>query len=120
GGASQASREPAVVAIAAQSAASRATGSRSRHEARAAAAQDASVIRAAYARSMRGALAAGHPLTAEAGAEVLRAGGNAVDACIAAAAVSWICESPLTGLGGGGFLVVHEARTGRRRLLDFF
>jgi gamma-glutamyltranspeptidase / glutathione hydrolase len=69
---------------------------------------------------MRGALAAGHPLTAEAGADVLRAGGNAVDACIAAAAVSWICESPLTGLGGGGFLVVHEARTGHTRLLDFF
>jgi gamma-glutamyltranspeptidase/glutathione hydrolase len=69
---------------------------------------------------MRGALAAGHPLTAEAGAEVLRAGGNAVDACIAAAAVSWICESPLTGLGGGGFLVVHEAHKPRLRLLDFF
>lgn len=69
---------------------------------------------------MRGALAAGHPLTAEAGADVLRAGGNAVDACIAAAAVSWICESPLTGLGGGGFLVVHESRNARRRLLDFF
>ena len=69
---------------------------------------------------MRGALAAGHPLTAEAGADVLRAGGNAVDACIAAAAVSWVCESPLTGLGGGGFLVVHEAREARRRLLDFF
>jgi gamma-glutamyltranspeptidase/glutathione hydrolase len=69
---------------------------------------------------MRGALAAGHPLTAEAGAEVLRAGGNAVDACIAAAAVSWICESPLTGLGGGGFLVVHEAGEPRPRLLDFF
>jgi gamma-glutamyltranspeptidase/glutathione hydrolase len=69
---------------------------------------------------MRGALAAGHPLTAEAGAEILRAGGNAVDACIAAAAVSWICESPLTGLGGGGFLVVHEAGEARLRLLDFF
>ena len=69
---------------------------------------------------MRGAVAAGHALTAEAGAEVLRAGGNAVDACIAAAAVSWICESPLTGLGGGGFLVVHEAQSSHRRLLDFF
>ncbi len=69
---------------------------------------------------MRGALAAGHPLTAEAGAEVLRAGGNAVDACIAAAAVSWICESPLTGLGGGGFLLVYEAAAARTRLLDFF
>jgi gamma-glutamyltranspeptidase/glutathione hydrolase len=69
---------------------------------------------------MRGALAAGHPLTAEAGADVLRAGGNAVDACIAAAAVSWVCESPLTGPGGGGFLLVHTAREARTRLLDFF
>jgi gamma-glutamyltranspeptidase/glutathione hydrolase len=69
---------------------------------------------------MRGALAAGHPLTAEAGANVLRAGGNAVDACIAAAAVSWICESPLTGLGGGGFLLVHLADEPRPHLLDFF
>lgn len=69
---------------------------------------------------MRGALAAGHPLTAGAGADVLRAGGNAVDACIAAAAVSWICESPLTGLGGGGFLLVHLADENRPHLLDFF
>jgi gamma-glutamyltranspeptidase/glutathione hydrolase len=69
---------------------------------------------------MRGALAAGHPLTAQAGADVLRAGGNAVDACIAAAAVSWICESPLTGLGGGGFLLVHLAREDMSHLLDFF
>jgi len=69
---------------------------------------------------MRGALAAGHPLTAEAGAEVLRAGGNAVDACIAAAAVSWVCESSLTGPGGGGFLLVHLAREERTHLLDFF
>jgi gamma-glutamyltranspeptidase/glutathione hydrolase len=69
---------------------------------------------------MKGALAAGHALTAEAGADVLRAGGNAVDACIAAAAVSWICESPLTGPGGGGFLLVHTAREARTRLLDFF
>jgi gamma-glutamyltranspeptidase/glutathione hydrolase len=69
---------------------------------------------------MTGALAAGHPLTAEAGANVLRAGGNAVDACIAAAAVSWVCESPLTGPGGGGFLLVHGTGEGRTHLLDFF
>src|SRR5579875_3284644 len=69
---------------------------------------------------MRGAVAAGHPLTAEAGAAVLRAGGNAVDACIAAAAVSWVCESPLTGPGGGGFLLVHRVRAAETRLLDFF
>jgi gamma-glutamyltranspeptidase/glutathione hydrolase len=69
---------------------------------------------------MRGALAAGHPLTAQAGADVLVAGGNAVDACIAAAAVSWVCESPLTGPGGGGFLLVHHAEPARTQLLDFF
>jgi gamma-glutamyltranspeptidase/glutathione hydrolase len=67
-----------------------------------------------------GALAAGHPFTAEAGADVLRSGGNAVDACLAAAVVSWVCESPLTGPGGGGFLLVHLAEEGRTRLLDFF
>jgi gamma-glutamyltranspeptidase / glutathione hydrolase len=69
---------------------------------------------------MRGAIAAGHPLTAEAGAAVLHAGGNAVDACIAAAAVSWVCESSLAGPGGGGFLLVHDAAEQRTRLLDFF
>jgi gamma-glutamyltranspeptidase/glutathione hydrolase len=69
---------------------------------------------------MRGALAAGHPLTAEAGAQVLRAGGNAVDACIAAAAVSWVCESSLAGPGGGGFLLVHRVQESRTYLLDFF
>ena len=69
---------------------------------------------------MRGAIAAGHPLTAEAGARMLAAGGNAVDACIAAGLASWVTESPLTGPGGGGFMLVHRARDGASRLLDFF
>jgi gamma-glutamyltranspeptidase/glutathione hydrolase len=69
---------------------------------------------------MRGAIAAGHPLTAEAGARVLRAGGNAVDACVGAALVSWVCESMLTGPGGGGFMLLHRAAEGRTRVFDFF
>ncbi|MGB2953863.1 MAG: gamma-glutamyltransferase [Gaiellaceae bacterium] len=69
---------------------------------------------------MRGAIAAGHPLTAEAGARVLAEGGNAVDACIAAGFTSWVAESPLTGPGAGGFMLVHRARDGANRLLDFF
>ena len=68
---------------------------------------------------MKGAVAAGHPLTAEAGARALAEGGNAVDACVAAGFASWVCESPLTGPGGGGFMLVHLA--GRAtRVLDFY
>src|SRR3954470_11881180 len=69
---------------------------------------------------MKGAIAAGHPLTAEAGGRVLEAGGSAVDACVAAAFVSWVCESPLTGPGGGGFMLVHEAGSGRSGVFDCF
>ena len=67
---------------------------------------------------MRGAIAAGHPLTAAAGAVVLEAGGNAVDACVAAAFTSWVCESMLTGPGGGGFMLVH--RGGETVVFDAF
>jgi len=67
---------------------------------------------------MRGVVAAGHPLTAEAGADVLRAGGNAVDAAVAAVLMSFVVESPLTGPGAGGFMVVHSG--GESHLLDFF
>jgi gamma-glutamyltranspeptidase/glutathione hydrolase len=69
--------------------------------------------------SSRGVVAAGHPLTAEAGARVLREGGNAVDAAIAAVLTSFVTESPLTGLGAGGFMLVHVPGT-EAVLLDFF
>ena len=69
--------------------------------------------------SARGAVAAGHPLTAEAGARVLREGGNAVDAAVAAVLASFVTESPLTGLGAGGFMLVHDPST-EDVLLDFF
>ena len=69
---------------------------------------------------MRGAIAAGHQLTAEAGARVLSEGGNAVDACIAAAWTSFVVDSTLTGPGGGGFMLVHRARDRSDALFDFF
>ena len=68
---------------------------------------------------MKGVVAAGHPLTAEAGADVLRAGGNAVDAAIACVLMSFVAESPLTGPGAGGFILVHTS-AGEDHLLDFF
>jgi gamma-glutamyltranspeptidase/glutathione hydrolase len=66
----------------------------------------------------RGVVAAGHPLTAEAGAQVLREGGNAVDAAVCAVLTSFVCESQLTGFGAGGFMMVHEG--GQDTLIDFF
>src|SRR3954447_23483351 len=68
---------------------------------------------------MRGVVAAGHPLSAQAGADVLRAGGNAVDAAVACVLMSFVVESPLTGPGAGGFMLVHTAG-GEDHLLDFF
>jgi gamma-glutamyltranspeptidase/glutathione hydrolase len=69
---------------------------------------------------VKGAIAAGHRLTAEAGARVLAEGGNAVDACVAAAFAAWVAESPLTGPGGGGFALVRPADGRPARVADFF
>jgi gamma-glutamyltranspeptidase / glutathione hydrolase len=72
---------------------------------------------------MKGAVAAGHPITAEVGARILQEGGNAFDACVAAAFASWITESPLTGPGAGGFLLAHRPGGDSEppdRVLDFF
>ena len=67
----------------------------------------------------RGVVAAGHPLTAAAGADVLRAGGNAVDAALGSMLTSFVAEPLLTGLGAGGYMPVMPA--GRDPvLLDFF
>ena len=68
---------------------------------------------------MKGVVAAGHQLTADAGAQVLREGGNAVDSAVAAVMASFAAESPLTSLGAGGFMLVHVAGGGDH-LLDFF
>jgi gamma-glutamyltranspeptidase/glutathione hydrolase len=66
-----------------------------------------------------GIVAAGHPLTAEAGAAVLRDGGNAVDAAVAAMLTSWVAEPLLTGPGAGGYMLVAGAGE-EPTLLDFF
>ncbi len=67
----------------------------------------------------RGVVAAGHPLTAQAGADVLREGGNAVDAAVAAMLTSFAAEPLLTGLGAGGYMLVAGPNQ-EPALLDFF
>ena len=65
-----------------------------------------------------GVVAAGHELTARAGADVLRAGGNAVDAALASLLTSFLAEPLLTGLGAGGYMLVADV-AGERVVLDF-
>jgi gamma-glutamyltranspeptidase / glutathione hydrolase len=66
------------------------------------------------------AVAAGHPATAEAGAEILAAGGSAADAAVAACLASCVAETVMTGLLGGGHAIYFEAASARTRNLDFF
>lgn len=67
-----------------------------------------------------GVIAAGHPLTAAAGAEMLEQGGNAADAAVAAVFASFVAEYTLSATGGGGFALVVPAGGGDAHLLDFF
>ena len=68
----------------------------------------------------QGIIAAGSERTAEAGAEMLRAGGNAVDAAVAAAFASFMSEPTLVAPGGGGFALVYRHSDARSWLYDFF
>ncbi len=68
---------------------------------------------------MKGAIAAGHPKTAEAGMRMFELGGNAFDAVAAALAAACVVEPVLTSLGGGGFLLAREADRDAV-LYDFF
>ncbi|MEQ9358753.1 gamma-glutamyltransferase [Coleofasciculus chthonoplastes] len=67
----------------------------------------------------RGAIAAGHDKTAEAGREMFRLGGNAFDAAVAAILASFVTEPGLTSGAGGGFLLAHT-QTNQNILFDFF
>ena len=66
-----------------------------------------------------GAIACGHPVTANAAAEILLDGGNAYDAVIAAQFAACVAEPVLASLGGGGFLLAHPGH-GTPTVYDFF
>ena len=64
------------------------------------------------------AIASAHALATEAGLEILREGGNAFDAAVAVSATLSVVEPVSSGLGGGGFFLLHDAKSGRDVFVD--
>ena len=71
------------------------------------------------ATAPKGMVAAEHELAARAGVEMFERGGNAVDAAVAAVFATGILNPSSCGIGGGGFALIHDAKSHRDHLVDF-
>lgn len=80
-------------------------------------AAEAASTRAAI-RPPGAAIASAHSLATQAGLDMITAGGNAFDAAIAVSSTLAVVEPISSGIGGGGFFLLHDARTGRDVFLD--
>ena len=65
-----------------------------------------------------GMIASGHALASETGIRILKSGGNAVDAAVAAWAVQGLTEPEMTGLGGDMFMLIYIAKTGEVKFIN--
>ena len=67
----------------------------------------------------QGVVSAGRAEAAEIGREILAQGGNAIDAAVAVAFALGVCEPNASGIGGGGFMMIRDGKTGKNVFLDF-
>ncbi|MBI2534420.1 MAG: gamma-glutamyltransferase [Deltaproteobacteria bacterium] len=70
-------------------------------------------------RTASGLVVSDSPLATKAGMEILERGGNAMDAAIATAFALSVVDQASSGLGGGGFMVIYDAKERRAHALDF-
>lgn len=68
--------------------------------------------------SRQGLVAVSHPLAAQAGAQILENGGNAIDAAAAIQFALNVVEPQFSGIGGGGFMMIHLAKTNETFIID--
>ena len=76
-------------------------------------------LRKPHAAGLVGVVASQNVIAAEVGAQVLRDGGNAIDAAIATSFAVSVVEPWMSGLGGGGYMLVYLANEDRVRVVDF-
>src|SRR4051795_9654346 len=71
------------------------------------------------AGGQQGAVVADNELAAKAGMDILKSGGNAIDAAVATAFALAVVDQSASGLGGGGFMVIYQAKERKAHALDF-
>lgn len=70
-------------------------------------------------KGKKGVVSAGRAEAAAIGQEILNQGGNAIDAAVATAFALGVCEPNASGIGGGGFMLLRDGKTGKSVFLDF-
>jgi gamma-glutamyltranspeptidase/glutathione hydrolase len=82
------------------------------------AAQKTAAAKSTAARPPGAAIASAHALATDAGMEMIRQGGNAFDAAVAVSAMLSVVEPISSGIGGGGFFLLHDAKSGKDVFVD--